>query len=82
MVLAALDDGDLVGYYLGSSLTREELRELTNNPTTGRLLAFIIDFQGLIVDGWDHHRKCCMSMMSLINNFCDHSQYNYEPSVE
>ena len=46
-----LDDGDLVGYYLGTSLSRDELRELTENPTPGHLLGFIIDFQGLIVDG-------------------------------
>ena len=76
-----LDDGHLVGYYLGTQLTRNELEELRRNPQ-GRMLGFILDFQGLIVDGYDHLRDRYHSMPVLMNDFCDDHGNNTEAVIE
>jgi hypothetical protein len=76
-----LDDGHLVGYYLGTKLTRSELDELRCNPH-GRMLGFILDFQGMIVDGYDHIRDRYHSMPVLMNDFCDDHGNNTEAVIE
>jgi hypothetical protein len=76
-----LDDGHLVGYYLGTNLTRSELDDLRRNPQ-GRMLGFILDFQGLIVDGYEHIRDCYHSMPVLMNDFCDDYGNNTEAVIE
>jgi len=76
-----LDDGHLVGYYLGTKLTRSELDELRRNPQ-GRMLGFILDFQGMIVDGYDHIRDRYHSMPVLMNDFCDDYGNNTEAVIE
>ena len=76
-----LDKGDLVGYYLGKSLTRSELNELRRN-SLGRMLGFILDFQALIVDGYDHIRKRYHSTATIMNDFCDDYGNNTEAVME
>ena len=76
-----LDDGHLVGYYLGTNLTRSELDELHRNPQ-GRMLGFILEFQGMIVDGYDHLRDRYHSMPVLMNDFCDDYGNNTEAVIE
>ena len=71
----------MVGYYLGTQLTRTELDELRRNPQ-GRMLGFILDFQGLIVDGYDHLRERYHSMPVLMNDFCDDHGNNTEAVIE
>ena len=52
-----LPDDDLITYYEGTILTEDELDRAKHDPTYPKETGFIIEHQGLFIDGWDHVRN-------------------------
>ena len=64
-------DDDLVAYYAGTPMTEDELAVLLSNPTPDKVTGFILSFQGIIIDGWDHTNNRYAGTASAINDFLD-----------
>ena len=64
-------DSDLVAYYEGAQMTEADLEGLLLHPTQGRTTGYILCFQGIVVDGWDHSNNRYAGIASAINDFLD-----------
>ena len=74
-------DNDLVAYYTGSTLTESEMDNIVAQPDPQRTTGFILHFQGIIIDGWDHINHRHHGVASVINDFLD-ERNNCQPSKE
>jgi hypothetical protein len=70
-------DDDLITYYEGTILTEEELERAKNDPTYDKETGFIIEYQGLYIDGWDHVHNTYASKGVVINDFLDGRNNSY-----
>ena len=64
-------DNDLVAYYTGTQMSEDDLAVLLSNPNPDRVTGFILSFQGIIIDGWDHSNHRYAGIASAINDFLD-----------
>ena len=72
-----IDDGEYIGEYMGGeNLTPEDFRRYMFATNPDRQTAYMISFQGVIRDGWDHEKKECTSMAPFGNDPCDDDLYN------
>ena len=72
------DDGEIIGEYYGRTLTEEEIRIYMYDPDPSINTGFMIYFQGLAVDAWDHDKGCYTCMSALLNDCLDTDRYNAE----
>jgi len=72
------EDGDYIGEYYGRTLTQEEIRNYMYADESDVKTGFMIIFQGLAVDAWDHEKGCYSCMSALLNDVLDASRYNAE----
>ena len=71
------EDSDLVGYYIGSrTLTVEEAQRYMYDTNPDINTGFMIIFEGLAADGWDHNLGCYTCATALINDPLEASKYN------
>ena len=47
-------DNNLVTYYTGSTLTQSERDNIVAQPNSTRTTGFILRYQGIIINGWNH----------------------------
>ena len=59
-------------------MTVEEIRDYMYNPNPSINTGFMISFQGMAIDAWDHHTGCYLSMTALINDCLNKNGYNSE----
>jgi len=74
-------DNDLLAFYTGTVLTQSELEDILSNSQPDWTTDFILCFQGLIIDGWDHTHNRYAGVASAINDFLD-DRNNCQPSKE
>ena len=72
------DDGDIVGEYYGREMSLTEVQDYKYNPNPSINTGFMITFQGLAIDAWNHQTGCYMSMSALINDCLNSAGYNSE----
>ena len=68
---------DFITYYEGTVLSLEELETILCDPTYTRTTAFIINFRGIIIDGYDHDRDTYACHGAIINDFLDERNNSY-----
>jgi len=72
------EDGDYIGEYYGRTLTQDEICNYMYADECDVKTGFMIIFQGLAVDAWDHEKGCYSCMSALLNDVLDASRYNAE----
>ena len=60
----------------GENLTPENFDRYMYYSNPDRQTAYMLSFQGVIIDGWDHEIKKCTSMTIFGNDPCDDDHYN------
>ena len=60
-----LDQGHLVGEYFGRILSAEDIKAYILDPNPSVNTGFMIFFQGLAIDAWDHANGTYMCMTAL-----------------
>lgn len=73
-----LDNGHVVGEYFGRELSEEEIRAYIQDPNPSINTGFMICFQGLAIDAWDHDKGTYLCMTALTNDCLDFKRYNSE----
>ena len=62
---------NLICYYEGTVVSREELKMVQNDPW------FIIDYRGLIINSWDDDNDFYAGPGTVVNDFLDDRNNNY-----
>ena len=62
-------DDDLVAYYVGTPLSMSEVEIAKTRPDLSRPIGFILVFEGLGIDGWDHVRNTHAGPGAAVNDF-------------
>jgi hypothetical protein len=73
-----LDQGHLVGEYFGRILSAEDIKSYILDPNPSVNTGFMIFFQGLAIDAWDHANGTYICMTALTNDCLDDKRYNTE----
>ena len=76
-----VEDSDLVGFYTGTELTKVMLSNILSDPNYSKMTGYILSFQGIIIDGWDHTNNSYAGVASAINDFLD-DRNNCHPCKE
>ena len=71
------NSNDIICYYEGTVMSREEVNRVQNDPSYTRTTGFIIDYHGIIIDGWDHNNDFYASPGAAVNDFLDDRNNSY-----
>ena len=62
---------DIITYYEGTVMSLEEVERVQSDPNYTRTTGFIIEFQGMAIEGYDHENDTYASPGVVINDFLD-----------
>ena len=68
---STIKNDDIITYYEGTEMSLEEVDRVQNDPNYTRTTGFIILFQGMAIDGYDHDNDTYASPGVVINDFLD-----------
>ena len=68
---STIKNDDIITYYEGTEMSLEEVDRVQNDPNYTRNTGFIILFQGMAIDGYDHDNDTYASSGVVINDFLD-----------
>jgi len=75
---SSIDYGHVIGEYFGRILTEEDIKAYILEPNPSVNTGFMIFFQGLAIDAWDHINGTYICMAALTNDCLDVKRYNTE----
>ena len=70
--------GHVIGEYFGRTLTEEDIKAYILDPNPSINTGFMVFFQGLAIDAWDHDNGTYTCMTALTNDCLDVKRYNSE----
>ena len=73
-----LDQGHVIGEYFGKILSEDDIKAYILDPNPSVNTGFMIFFQGLAIDAWDHVNGTYICMTALTNDCLDAKRYNTE----
>ena len=74
---STIKNDDLICYYEGAVMSREELKKIENDPTYTGNTGFIINYRGLIINGWDDDNDFYAGPGAVVNDFLDDRNNSY-----